>query len=224
MNGVWQSRCSAPGPLEPPPEPGLRSSHRVRSDRNHTPDAVDPAVCPSGSGTRLQSELRGFDSRHGLWWSDQAERQSGTPSGMPPVGFPSQFPSQLAIECSPSLRPRQAGAQSAACRPARLSNLAALLRGRDGTPSLVARQGTATASLELVHQVFHPLRPPDVRHPARRTNCLTPPATASPTSSPTYRGSARPAGTHRTAATFSPSSGPRQSACRATAYRGSSAA
>lgn len=51
-------------------------------------------MCPSGSGTRLQSELRGFDSRHGLWLSDQAQqkeqqadrRRRGGKGGRP-VGF-----------------------------------------------------------------------------------------------------------------------------------------
>jgi hypothetical protein len=45
------------------------------------------AVCPSGLGTRLQSELRGFDSRHGLKRLHQAKRQGGIPKGVPPCRF-----------------------------------------------------------------------------------------------------------------------------------------
>ena len=64
MNGVWQSRCGPGAALEPLPARPVRSAHQVRTGRTTNPP--DPAVCPSGLGTRLQSELRGFDSRHGL--------------------------------------------------------------------------------------------------------------------------------------------------------------
>src|SRR5690242_651085 len=53
MNGVWQSCCSPGDSLEP------------LSGRPYI-HFTNTAVCPSGLGARLQSELRGFESRHGL--------------------------------------------------------------------------------------------------------------------------------------------------------------
>jgi hypothetical protein len=81
MNGVWQSHCSTQETLEPPRTLAIRSHHSVRNEHLAQPD---PAVCPSGSGTRLQSELRGFDSRHGLNCLDQDERRGGTLARVPP--------------------------------------------------------------------------------------------------------------------------------------------
>lgn len=77
MNGVWQSRCRAPGYLEPLPTPPY--GHLTEFGTESTGPIPTPAVCPSGLGTRLQSEVRGFNSRHGLC-VEHVERAA------PPVG------------------------------------------------------------------------------------------------------------------------------------------
>lgn len=69
MNGVWQSDCSLRAPLETRRLPLVRSFHM--------------AVCPSGQGTRLQNELRGFDSRHGLFCFSCLDQASDSSSVHP---------------------------------------------------------------------------------------------------------------------------------------------